>query len=958
MAPATPAEPPPMPPRPPPAEPDEAPAAQQHGERPLPAISLQPATPVCSITNAAGQRCAAAAAAAAAVAQPGLATPERERSGTWQQPPKAAACSVPPSPPRAASPPPASPSAQPPRVGALSPPPGSSSPVTDERGQLLGVALHPVGGGGRRRRGPGSAASLVSAGIVKSPKRLGPRMIGAPPKIRKLKLSEVERASHADHEPRSCLHRLAGRIASRSRRPIPKRAMYRLGPIDKLRLHCRVPWTLLLHCTLLALVLVEVLHYQTQRNDGVRHHLQTLAGAFAPELWDRKGVPWRDTPSRYLLGLRDDVYIREFCDVADLLAIISASVENYYALPFLSPGLYQHFAQPYNGSAEILRPLMRVSLLRPGSNATLMSNPDGDWPAEDHYWELTAASPYGPFAAAANDTDNFGGTIGTGFDPAAVVHDCSPVVADDTDLPYFPCRTVGLDLFDLTQAIDVTYDIRGNDLAGVEFDEAQVYEWTCTQSFRLSQHSGVGVLELDVRASIYAERPGLNSAAVFTLLLGLLAFVSVTLWLRELCRDMRRDGGRPCGKLRTHCCDPYDADGDAADNESLLGSSPYSSSSGRLTDDLFPNRLSRSWVLLHVFSGCCIMGASIIFLYDLWFLSASLGTRAVARFLLGVAVLSTSVATISFFQFSPNFYLTVQALRAGLPTLARFTVATLPILFGYALCGVALFGSYSSDFATLELSLLTMFSLLNQAGVGDVERQLMQSPHWTRWVSGVFVSSYIIIMCLAVLNVMLCIVMDGYNVVKDRHRIRYEDWYAQYMRSLQPAPAGSEGADSPRSRSPYQGPSRPVTPVIGAAAPEGAMERLDRLLQEVAQLRADLRPTSMPPMPPLRHQPPSPPHAAPLQAAAQPHAAAPQAAAAAGAAGLQLPAVAAQRAWAQEPAGAARSGALGRAAARAQAEPHAPNEAWLPAPSPASTAAGPPGSPAPASSAYTAICIN
>eukprot|EP00662_Eupelagonemidae_sp_cell21_P052509 gene52509-11355_t len=91
--------------------------------------------------------------------------------------------------------------------------------------------------------------------------------------------NEEERERDAARHP--CA-RLLRRCRAARRRPVPKRALHRLGPIDMLRLHCRVPWTLLLHAALCALLFFDVLHLQRLRNEQQRDFVDALASAFAP----------------------------------------------------------------------------------------------------------------------------------------------------------------------------------------------------------------------------------------------------------------------------------------------------------------------------------------------------------------------------------------------------------------------------------------------------------------------------------------------------------------------------------------------------------------------------------------------------------------------------------------------------------------------------------------------------
>eukprot|EP00475_Leptophrys_vorax_P036227 TRINITY_DN6081_c0_g1_i3.p1 TRINITY_DN6081_c0_g1~~TRINITY_DN6081_c0_g1_i3.p1 ORF type:complete len:284 (+),score=81.65 TRINITY_DN6081_c0_g1_i3:275-1126(+) len=87
----------------------------------------------------------------------------------------------------------------------------------------------------------------------------------------------------------------------------------------------------------------------------------------------------------------------------------------------------------------------------------------------------------------------------------------------------------------------------------------------------------------------------------------------------------------------------------------------------------------------------------------------------------------------------------------------------MPIFVGYAVLGVAVFSSYSDQFASFDAASVTLFSLLNGDEIHDVFDALY--PHFPV-LSRIYLFTFIAMFIYAVLNIFIAIVEDAFFASK------------------------------------------------------------------------------------------------------------------------------------------------------------------------------------------------
>jgi len=138
----------------------------------------------------------------------------------------------------------------------------------------------------------------------------------------------------------------------------------------------------------------------------------------------------------------------------------------------------------------------------------------------------------------------------------------------------------------------------------------------------------------------------------------------------------------------------------------------------------------------------------------------------VAMTVLGLGALMAWVNLVRYFEFSGRFYVLVLTLEKSMPDIARFLVSSVPILLGFAVMGMAIFGASTKEFSTLQLSIETLFALMN----GDSVLQMLDEGNQVPWTGIIFLFTFLLLFICAVMNIFITIVMHSYECVTGYHK--------------------------------------------------------------------------------------------------------------------------------------------------------------------------------------------
>lgn len=103
------------------------------------------------------------------------------------------------------------------------------------------------------------------------------------------------------------------------------------------------------------------------------------------------------------------------------------------------------------------------------------------------------------------------------------------------------------------------------------------------------------------------------------------------------------------------------------------------------------------------------------------------------------------------------------------PNALRFAAGCFPVFLGYAMVGTILFGSYADNFATLDSSFVTLFSVMNGDIIDDTFALIFfVGDPFLEVFSRFYLYSFIALFIYCVLNVFLAIMEDAYFLCKRR----------------------------------------------------------------------------------------------------------------------------------------------------------------------------------------------
>ncbi|KAG2388051.1 hypothetical protein C9374_000901 [Naegleria lovaniensis] len=172
------------------------------------------------------------------------------------------------------------------------------------------------------------------------------------------------------------------------------------------------------------------------------------------------------------------------------------------------------------------------------------------------------------------------------------------------------------------------------------------------------------------------------------------------------------------------------------------------------------------WHILGIISNVlCLVSSAMVFAnvaYQYFSLDAT-------NILLGLSSIFVWANIVQYLSHSPKFYVLIKALRKGLPNIGRFIIGAAPLLIGYALCGMVLFGSYTSNFQGFQNSIVTLFSAANGDSLIDVFSSLYGQNIVIAYFSRLYLITFVCLFTYSVINIFILIMEDAYFSVKENN---------------------------------------------------------------------------------------------------------------------------------------------------------------------------------------------
>lgn len=170
------------------------------------------------------------------------------------------------------------------------------------------------------------------------------------------------------------------------------------------------------------------------------------------------------------------------------------------------------------------------------------------------------------------------------------------------------------------------------------------------------------------------------------------------------------------------------------------------------------------WHVLGIISNLfCIVSSCMVFTnvtYQYFSLDAT-------NILLGLSAIFMWANIVQYLSHSPKFYVLIKSLRKGLPNIGRFIIGAAPLLIGYALCGMVLFGSYTESFQGFQNSLITLFSAANGDALIDTFNSLFGQNSVIAYFSRIYLVTFVCLFTYSVINIFILIMEDAYFSVKE-----------------------------------------------------------------------------------------------------------------------------------------------------------------------------------------------
>eukprot|EP01116_Phalansterium_solitarium_P006466 TRINITY_DN18771_c0_g1_i1.p1 TRINITY_DN18771_c0_g1~~TRINITY_DN18771_c0_g1_i1.p1 ORF type:complete len:543 (-),score=188.46 TRINITY_DN18771_c0_g1_i1:202-1680(-) len=302
------------------------------------------------------------------------------------------------------------------------------------------------------------------------------------------------------------------------------------------------------------------------------------------------------------------------------------------------------------------------------------------------------------------------------------------------------------DFFDLTTGIVLQFGVLGQDVS-LSGGLMLPYRWDITMTFDL-QCGGRGQLNLDSTISLaQIVNPGrlfLVKVVWLDVIAILLSLISLVLQCKALGKVW--SSSKKLAQRRL-----------AADGPTTTPTMPVRSPLAATLSALF----SLSHLVAIASDVCniagCAMDAAIKF--------GMFSPNITASVLLGLGCALAWMGTLRYFDSFPRFYLLLNALRTGLPSVGVLMVSVVPIILAYALFGLAVFAELTTDFSSFDHSFSSLFSTVNGDSLYARYTGIAESSNYLV-IARIFEVSFVCVGAYAVLNVFIAIIQDSYSKSK------------------------------------------------------------------------------------------------------------------------------------------------------------------------------------------------
>jgi len=160
-----------------------------------------------------------------------------------------------------------------------------------------------------------------------------------------------------------------------------------------------------------------------------------------------------------------------------------------------------------------------------------------------------------------------------------------------------------------------------------------------------------------------------------------------------------------------------------------------------------------------------IYSSSVVYSLD------DISTENYERVFLGISAFFLWFTVLQYVEYYPRYYVLIQMLKTTTPQIAQFLFGVLPLFFGYSLLGMIIFSESIDRFGNLQLTMRTLFSLVN----GDIIYDTFLSVASYGVGAQLYIYIYILIFSYVVLMSVIAIVEESYFHAQKKLRERELD---------------------------------------------------------------------------------------------------------------------------------------------------------------------------------------
>ncbi|KRX55589.1 Mucolipin-3 [Trichinella sp. T9] len=178
------------------------------------------------------------------------------------------------------------------------------------------------------------------------------------------------------------------------------------------------------------------------------------------------------------------------------------------------------------------------------------------------------------------------------------------------------------------------------------------------------------------------------------------------------------------------------------------------------------------YVLIVVNDICIVFGTALKLILEYRVFDSSLLTAT--GMLLGIGTLFVWVGVLRYFGLFSQYNILILTLKRSIPNVMRFMLCASFLYCGFLFCGWIVIGPYHLKFRSLAITSSCLFSLINGDDLFATFTTTSDQNQTVFWFVVIYIYVFISLFTYVILSLIISIIMDAYEVVKDRYLFKEE----------------------------------------------------------------------------------------------------------------------------------------------------------------------------------------